>query len=404
MREQTPGPQICGPRNVSPALVCFLENIQGTMFMRSFCLLLFTVTFQALGAQLPKPDHIVIIIFENRSYTYLKDNVVKAPFINSLLADSHTALFTQSYAITNPSQPNYLALYSGSNQGVTTDDVPGNLPFSTCNLGAGLLAKGYSISGYCEDLPSVGYLGSTAGGYVKRHNPIAYWQGSGPNQTPPGINKRFADFPSDYNTLPDVSFVIPNLYNNMHSGSTNAGDDWFRDHLKAYMDWAKTNNSLLILTFDEDDEKSNNHILTFFYGPMVKGGEYNARIDHYSVLRTLEDIYGLSHCGNSAAASPVDYVWTTPTGIEDHKHETAQLKLFPSPARDNVTVRVSGITKQIGTLELADVSGRKLLVRNVDLKSGPNSFNLSTSGLCAGIYLVQLRAPGLALAGKFMVD
>jgi hypothetical protein len=170
------------------------------------------------------------------------------------------------------------------------------------------------------------------------------------------------------------------------------------------MDWAKTNNSLLILTFDEDDEKSNNHILTFFYGPMVKGGEYNARIDHYSVLRTLEDIYGLTHCGNSAAAAPVDYVWTTPTGIEDHKHETAQLKLFPSPARDNVTVRVSGITKQIGTLELADVSGRKLLVRNVDLKSGPNSFNLSTSGLCAGIYLVQLRAPGLALAGKFMVD
>jgi hypothetical protein len=375
------------------------------MFMRFYCFLLFVFTIHALSAQLPKPDHIVMVIFENRSYTYLKDNVVKAPFINSLLADSHTALFTQSYAITNPSQPNYLVLYSGSKQGVTTDEVPGNLPFNTCNLGASLLGKGYTISGYCEDLPSVGYLGTVSGGYVKRHNPIAYWQGSGPNQTPPGINKRFADFPSDYNTLPDVSFVIPNLYNNMHSGSTNAGDDWFRDHLKAYMDWAKTNNSLLILTFDEDDEKSNNHILTFFYGPMVKGGAYSERIDHYSVLRMLEDIYGLGHCGNSANAAPVDYVWTnTPAGIEDHNRQDAQFKIFPSPAHDKVTVQVnSSVMSQYVTLALADVSGRKLSVKNVELKPGVNTIDLSTTGLSAGMYYVHLYGPGLDMAGKFLV-
>src|SRR4051812_48179247 len=127
--------------------------------MKSLYAFLFLCIVNSAYSQLPKPDHIVIVVFENRSYSYLMGNPSKIPYINSLLADTNVALFTQSYALTNPSQPNYLSLYSGSNQGITTDSVPENLPFHTCNLGSELIAKNKTISSFCEDMPSVGFLG-----------------------------------------------------------------------------------------------------------------------------------------------------------------------------------------------------------------------------------------------------
>jgi acid phosphatase len=72
-------------------------------------------------------------------------------------------------------------------------------------------------------------------------------------------NLRFQqDFPSDYDSLPTVSFVIPNMVNDMHNGvvptSVTAGDTWLRQHLDGYYNWAKDHNSLLIVTFDESSE------------------------------------------------------------------------------------------------------------------------------------------------------
>lgn len=78
----------------------------------------------------PRPDHVVIVIEENHSYSEIIGSPA-APYINSLAAQG--ALFTQSYAITHPSQPNYLDLFSGFNQGVTNDSCPHY--FTTDNLG-----------------------------------------------------------------------------------------------------------------------------------------------------------------------------------------------------------------------------------------------------------------------------
>src|SRR5437764_491499 len=85
----------------------------------------------------PTPDRIVICILENHGYTEIVGSSA-APYINSLLADTFCALLSQSYALSHPSQPNYLQLFSGSAQGVTDDNVPTNLPFTTANLGAEL--------------------------------------------------------------------------------------------------------------------------------------------------------------------------------------------------------------------------------------------------------------------------
>ncbi len=360
--------------------------------------------YGTLIGQVPRPNHVVITVFENRAYEYLKGNLVKAPFINSLLSDTNVALFTQSYALWNPSQANYLMLYSGSNQGVTTDTVPDGLPFTTCNLGANLLAKGFSIKSYCENLPSVGYTGNLFGKYLKRHNPVSYWQGTGQNNTPPEINRPFSDYPSDYNLLPDVSFVVGNVDHDMHNGSTQAGDKWFEDEFKSYLNWAKSNNSLLIFTFDEDDLTQNNHILTFFYGPMVKGGEYSTKIDHYNVLRTLEEMYGLVHCGNSATSKSIDYVWkNSPTGLSGSSL-TSKLGIYPVPAGDELILTMSSTTTVNLNVIIRDKTARKISNINFDIVTGENSISIPIHELSPGIYFIEVFGDGLRETKKFVVN
>ena len=78
----------------------------------------------------------------------------------------------------------------------------------------------------------------------------------------------------------------------MHHGSVRVGDTWLKVHFGGYAEWAKTYNSLLIITFDEDDNSAKNHIPTVIYGAHVRPGEYAEYISHYSVLSTLLALYG----------------------------------------------------------------------------------------------------------------
>ncbi|MBC7476325.1 MAG: acid phosphatase [Candidatus Sericytochromatia bacterium] len=257
---------------------------------------------------LPKPDHVVIVMLENHAATNIV-GATTAPYLNSLTKTG--ALFVQSYGLTHPSQPNYLLLFSGSNQGVTDDNVPINLPFTVPNLGASLIKKGLTFTGYSESLPSVGFDGPTSHSYARKHSPWINWQGSGNNGISPNFNQPFSSFPKDYNKLPNVSFVIPNLADDMHDGTISASDTWVKNNLDSYIQWANKNNSLLIITFDEDDKSHNNQITTVFTGQMVKQGNYNEKITHYNILRTLEDIYGLPYAGMSSNNTPITDCWTT---------------------------------------------------------------------------------------------
>ena len=269
-------------------------------------------------AQLPKPDHIVIVIEENHSYSNIIGNS-SAPYINGLVSDSLSLLLTQSYGVTHPSQPNYLYLFSGDNQGVTDDNKPSVLPFTTDNLGAGLLKNNYTFVGYSEDLPSVGSDVTSSGAYERKHNPWVNWQDASTNGIPSSLNVPLTDFPTDYDSLPTVSFVIPNQNNDMHDGSISAGDTWLQNNLDGYIQWAKTHNSLFILTFDEDDNSSNNQIPTIFVGQMVKKGNFDNKVNHLNILRTIEDMYGLNYAGSStdSSAIPSNYWQFTTTQAPD---------------------------------------------------------------------------------------
>jgi phosphatidylinositol-3-phosphatase len=252
------------------------------------------------AAGVPQLDHVVVAVMENHAFTSIIGSA-SAPYVNSLAAEG--ALFTQSFGVTHPSQPNYLALFSGSTQGVTDDSCPHT--FTAPNLGQELLAAGRTFAGYSEDLPSVGYTGCTSGGYARKHNPWVDF-----TNVPSSANLRLADLPTDFTTLPTVSFVIPNLCDDMHDCPVSTGDTWLRTHLDAYVQWAATHNSLLVLTFDEDDSLHRNRIATVFVGAQVRPGSYSETIDHYAVLRTIEDMYGLPHAGASATATPITDVWT----------------------------------------------------------------------------------------------
>ncbi|PFN80637.1 hypothetical protein COJ85_29940 [Bacillus sp. AFS076308] len=91
--------------------------------------------------------------------------------------------------------------------------------------------------------------------------------------------------------MPTVSFVIPSLDIDMHDRTIQEANQWLKEHVVEYVHWAKTHNSLLIVTGDEDEGSDKSIIPTYFVGPMVKTGQYNQDVNHFNLLRTTEDIW-----------------------------------------------------------------------------------------------------------------
>ncbi|HEX3664195.1 MAG TPA: alkaline phosphatase family protein [Rhizomicrobium sp.] len=250
--------------------------------------------------KLPKPDHVIIVMEENHSYSEIIGNG-QALYINTL-ADAG-ALFTQSFAVEHPSQPNYLDLFSGSDQGVTSDDCPQNFG-KTANEESELIKNKLTFLGYSEGLPGKGSEVCTQGEYARKHAP---WTNFTNDKAK--FNLPFTSFPKDFSKLPTVSWVIPDLLDDMHDGTIQEGDTWLEDNFAKYVNWVNAHNSLLIITWDEDDGTEGNQIPTIFVGPMVKPGQYSEKINHYNVLRTIEAMYGLKPMANEKNVQPITDVW-----------------------------------------------------------------------------------------------
>ena len=252
------------------------------------------------AASVPAFDHIVLVMFENKATSQITSS--SAAYFTSLAAQG--AKFSQSYAITHPSQPNYVALLSGATQGVTSDACPQS--FGAENLAHQVITAGLTFTGYSESMPSAGYTGCSSGTYMRKHNSWVDF-----TNVPAASNLTYASFPAaaNYALLPTVAFVTPNMCDDMHDCSIATGDGWLQSNLDAYAQWAKTHNSLLIVTFDEDNSLSLNHIYTAFVGAHVATGTYSEKITHYTVLRTIESAYGLAAIGGAASVSPITDVW-----------------------------------------------------------------------------------------------
>jgi acid phosphatase len=362
-------------------------------------ILFFSISFlKQVNAQnlTPKADRIVVAILENHSYTQIigsKD----APYINSLANDTLSALFTNSYAIAHPSQPNYIILYSGSSQGVTDDLLPSGIPFSTGNLGRQLMDSGKTFITYSEDLESVGFNGSSSGDYARKHNPAANWMGTGVNQVPLTTNQPFTAFPTDnFALLPTICFIVPSLIHDMHNGADPdriiTSDKWISNNLDRYIQWAKTHNSLFILTFDEGQDSDKNRILTIITGQMVKAGQYSDKITHYSILHTLESMYGLPLVGDSLSYNPIDYCWKAGELNSISPANTANDLIYPNPCSEWLNIKISNYQNAIA--EIYTMKGQ--LIRKKTLVS-PNTA-IHTEGLVEGVYLLKIiRREGITL-------
>lgn len=270
--------------------------------MRFVLVALMLMAHSALAANaLPRPDHIVIVMEENKSFSQIIGNK-DAPYINTLA--QRGVLFTNSYGVTHPSQPNYLALFTGSLHGIGSNACP--LDLQGENLAGALIGKGLSFASYSESLPETGYTGCMYGAYMRKHNPVANWKELA------AFNQPFSAFPQDFAKLPTVALVMPDQRNDMHDGSIAQGDVWLSQNIEQYAQWALAHNSLLIVTWDEDNGSESNRVTTIFAGAMVKPGKSKQRINHYTLLRMLAEMYGLAYLGESAEQKSITDIWHAP--------------------------------------------------------------------------------------------
>lgn len=250
------------------------------------------------------PDHIIFLWLENKEFSTIIGNP-SAPFMNSLVKKG--TLFTNTYAITHPSYPNYVDFFAGQNNGITSDACIDNLALITPNLYTILKDAGKSFAWYSEDLPKTGSKACTFKNYVEKHNPTTVFA-----NVPGSANKRFADFPTDYNQLENVVGISPNLVNDMHDGTIKQADTWLKKYLAPLVDWCTTHNSVFVIYFDESEAYEDNRIPVIAVGQQVKADyQLSTRYDHFSWTKTISAMFLApdSWTGNLRSAKLITGCW-----------------------------------------------------------------------------------------------
>lgn len=360
-----------------------------------------------LAQSLPKPKHLIVIMLENRDYTDIVGSS-QAPYINSLLADTSVAVFTQAYGSVSGSQPNYLILFSGASQGISGDSITA-VQFTDCNLGASLIANSYSFAGYSEDLPSVGYLGKTYANYARKHNSWSDWQGTGTNQIPATTNLPYTSFPTNYDSLPTVAFVVPNEIDNMHTPSDvtgiKPGDTWFHNNMDGYIQWAKNNNSMLLFTYDESSSPTVQHILVFFIGAHVRSGSYSETIGFNDLLRTIEGMYSLPYCAGSATAKTITDCWKgLPNGINELSAGNNEVSLWPVPANKVLHIGIKATATDNVRISITDLAGKIIRYTESNVTPGTNDIEQELYNIATGMYFVSVVGAHAHSCQKLVIE
>jgi hypothetical protein len=257
-------------------------------------------------------SRIAVIVLENKEYDQIIGRA-GAPYLNALARRS--AVAADYYAITHPSLPNYLALTGGSTFGFSGSDC-GTCSISHVNLIDQLETARISWKVYAEGMPSTCSSSSstkiTAGAYVRRHDPFLYYRDVADNSkrcqfvVPTTVlTRELAE-----HALPRFVWLVPNICHDMHSCGTYSGDRYLRVIVPQLL--AELGPSgLLFVTFDEGATNlgccgvaRGGHILTLVAGPGARAGVRSTTpYDHYSLLRTIEDLWGLPRLGGAALPS-----------------------------------------------------------------------------------------------------
>ena len=247
--------------------------------------------------------HIYLIVMENSSYTDIVGNS-NAPYLNSLIANY--GLATNYRGVARPSEPNYLALFSGSTQGVA-DNNNHNLDGQT--IADQLEAHGKTWKVFAQNVPLDCATGETASGgedgagdYARKHEPAISFTAI---SAVPARCLNITDFTHFDPAAADFEFITPNLCNNMHDCSTATGDAFLRKFVPTILDspaWQQ--GGLLFITWDESEGTASNQVATLVISKAAaKGFQSAIAHDHYSLLRTIEDVWGLGCLNKTCTAN-----------------------------------------------------------------------------------------------------
>jgi hypothetical protein len=260
----------------------------------------------------PASQHVVMVMEENQDYTTTYGNNAGWPNLNKLMQQG--AVPTQYFADVHPSIGNYFMLTTG--QVVTTDDDSTTV-WNVDNIARRMLAGGVSFKVYAEGIPK-GYLGGNAGEYLIRHDPFAMLSDiAGNPQVAAQVICPFSQFAADVasDSLPQFSFIIPNILDDAHNGTQQQADSWLQANIVAPLSglaaFSSGGDGVLIVDFDEgagnDDSHGGGHVSPVFWGPLAAPGytqKSSVVYQHESMLLTVMEALGLPDPPGNAASAP----------------------------------------------------------------------------------------------------
>jgi len=263
-------------------------------------------------ATVPAFSHIFEIVMENHEYGSVIGRP-DAPYVNNLAATY--GLATNYFAASHPSLPNYFALTAGSTFGIASD-------CTTCYVNATNIAdqvesSGRSWKAYMEDMPAPCFIGASDGNYAMKHNPFMYYSDIRNNAARCADHVvPFTQFGVDMSTgqVPNFVWITPNMCSDTHDCPVSTGDTWLANVVPRIIGSAAfRNGGVLFITWDEGSSDASccgdawgGHVATLVISPKsIAGARSSIAENHYSLLRTIEDGFGLGHLGAAAWSSSV---------------------------------------------------------------------------------------------------
>lgn len=249
-------------------------------------------------------DRVIFVLFENTNYTV----ALKQPFFGKLAKAG--ANFTNFMALTHPSQGNYVALTSGSLNGVRGD---GKYDIDSTNIVDVLEAKHLTWKIYVEDFPGNCFTGVSSKGYARKHNPFISYLNiqKNPSRCANIVNATEFDKDAASGSLPNYIFYVPNNNNSGHDTGVAYADKWYGQKFSDLVSNEKfMENTVLISTFDESGASAKNQIYASIVGPAVRAGDVSSDLSLYSLLKLIEENWNLGDLGRSdASAVSVPNIW-----------------------------------------------------------------------------------------------
>jgi hypothetical protein len=260
----------------------------------------------------PSLAHVWVIVLENKAFDAIIGSP-DAPYLNELAAAS--GLATRYVSVAKPSQPNYIALFSGSTQRVVDNDLH---DIAAPNLADQLEAAGRTWRVFAENVPPDCSTAETAqdgpdgpGTYARKHEPAISFRSIARDDERCTYIQPLSAFDA---AAADYTLIIPNMCHDMHDCAVADGDAWLRSFVPRITGSAAWRaGGTLFITFDEgvDSTTPSNQVATIVSSPLVPPGTTSSvPHDHYSLLRTVQDAFGLPCLEETCSANTLGEFFT----------------------------------------------------------------------------------------------